>query len=152
MYNGLLHAHSGFRYIVLLMLVVALFTALKGRKNNTFTEGDKKIYLFTMISLHIQLLIGLVVYFLNMAGKGNGQWVSFDSGFMADAIQRFYTMEHPLLMFLAIMIFTIGRKKAMRLDSPAAGQTRMLLLLLIVIGSIIFGVPWPGGELPSNWF
>lgn len=152
MYNGLLHAHSGFRYIVLVMIIVALVTAIKGRNNNTFTNGDKKIYLFTMISMHIQLLLGLILYFLNLAGKGNGKWVSFAEGFMKSPIERFYTIEHPLLMFLAIMIFTIGRKKAMKLDTPAAGQTRMLLLLVIVIGSLIFGIPWPGGDLPSNWF
>ena len=49
--------------MVLFLLIAATFKALmKWRSNAPFTEGDRKLNLFTMISAHVQLLIGAALF------------------------------------------------------------------------------------------
>ena len=77
MYNGLVHAHSGLRWIVLILLLAAIFNAAKSLTSGRYEKKDKMLNLFAMISLHTQLLIGLVLYFIS-------DRVQFDKGWMSD--------------------------------------------------------------------
>ena len=63
MYNALLHAHSGLRWVALILLVTAIFNAVKGKSSGEYLKKDKMINLFAMILLHTQLLIGILMYF-----------------------------------------------------------------------------------------
>jgi len=66
MYNGLLHAHSGLRWLVLLFLLVALFKGISGwMGEKEYTEGDRKMALFALIFTHVQLLLGIVMYYIS---------------------------------------------------------------------------------------
>ena len=47
MYNGLLHAHSGLRWVVLILLLAAIFNAFSKKKSGTWGAGDKKLALFS---------------------------------------------------------------------------------------------------------
>lgn len=59
-------AHSGWRYVVFILLVIAVINALSGwLGKKPYTEGNRKLNVFTLVSAHIQLLLGLAVYFLN---------------------------------------------------------------------------------------
>ncbi|MEC7659195.1 MAG: hypothetical protein VYB41_03850, partial [Bacteroidota bacterium] len=58
--------HSFWAYIVLLMLFVAIGNALLGKfMNKSFTIKDLRISLFALIVTHIQLLVGLILYFVS---------------------------------------------------------------------------------------
>ena len=66
MYTGLLHLHSLLRYVVLLLIVLAIISAFAGwLGKKSYTNGDAKLTLFTMISVHVQFLIGFVLYFMS---------------------------------------------------------------------------------------
>jgi uncharacterized membrane protein YfcA len=145
MYNGLLHAHSGLRWVALILIVAAIFNALSKRKSSTYEKKDRMLNLFSMVSLHVQLLIGLVLYFMSPK-------VSFDAGWMANKITRFFGMEHFLLMVLAIVVITIGRRKAE--NAAEASQKHQLILKWFVIGLVLIlaGIPWPFRGMGSGWF
>jgi hypothetical protein len=145
MYNGLLHAHSGLRWVALILIVAAIFNAFSNRKSSTYEKKDRLLNLFSMVSLHVQLLIGLVLYFISPK-------VSFNAGWMANKITRFFGMEHFLLMVLAIVVITIGRKKAE--NAAVASQKHQLILKWFVIGLVLIlaGIPWPFRGLGSGWF
>lgn len=65
MYPGLVHAHSGLRWIALLLLLVAVVVAIgKWQGRSGYTDGNRKLYLFTLIAVHTQLLLGLVLFLL----------------------------------------------------------------------------------------
>ena len=113
----LVHAHSGLRWLVLGLLIFAIYNALAGKKS--YDKKDKMINLFAMVSLHIQLLLGLILYYTS----GN---VSFMEGWMKNPITRFYGMEHLLGMLLAIVIVTIGRKMAEKKESPEEKNKKIL--------------------------
>ena len=85
----LTHAHSGLRWVALILLLLAIVNAFTSK---TFEKKHKMINLFTMITLHTQLIIGLIQYFIT-SGK-----VKFFDGWMKEAAYRFYGMEHLLGM------------------------------------------------------
>ncbi len=140
MYNGLLHAHSGLRWVVLVLLIAAIAQAYSN-KNVTLTKENRKIALFAMIFTHIQLLIGLVLYF-GVSGKVNL------SGDLSEPVTRFYTIEHLVGMLLAIVLITIGHSKAKKSESFKPIATFYLLGLLVMLASI----PWPFRALGAAWF
>src|SRR6056297_3289594 len=106
MYTGFQHLHSGFAYLVLLILVGVIGYALVNLINKKpFTETARKFSLVGLIASHIQLLIGFVLYFLSPN-------VIFSGEAMGDAMSRLYLLEHPLTMIIGIVLITIGYSKA----------------------------------------
>jgi len=137
MYNGLVHAHSGLRWIVLILLLAAIFNAAKSLSSGKYEKKDKMLNLFAMISLHTQLLIGLVLYFIS-------DRVHFDKGWMSDRGSRFYGMEHILIMVIAIAIITIGRSKAeKKLIGSRDKHRRILINYTVGLILILASIPWP---------
>lgn len=145
MYNGLLHAHSGLRWVALILLIYSVFNALSKKKSGEFTDGDKKLTLFTMISAHVQLLIGLVLYFISPK-------VSFSEGFMKDSVLRFYTMEHILLMLIALVLITMGYSKVKKSTESSDKFKHIIVCFGIALVLIIAAIPWPFRNLGAAWF
>lgn len=145
MYNGLLHAHSGLRWIALLLLLFAIFNAFRSQTSGNYLKKDKMINLFAMIMLHIQLLIGLVLYFISPKVKFEGEWIG-------DPIYRFYGLEHLIGMLLAIVIITFGRKKAENLKSTRDKHRRVMISYGIGLIIILLSIPWPFRDLGGAWF
>ncbi len=108
MYKFLLNLHSGFRYIVLILMVVALVQSLAGLfGKKSYTEANRKINLFAMISAHTQLLIGLVLYFYSpLVNYGNM------AAAMKDAMIRYWTVEHSVMMLFALVLITVGHSRS----------------------------------------
>ncbi|MFM7662498.1 MAG: cytochrome B [Bacteroidota bacterium] len=102
--------------------------------------------MFAMVSLHIQLVIGLILYFTSSK-------VSFVDGWMGNKLLRFYGMEHISLMILAIILVTIGHAKAKRTSEPAKKHKTILLFYAIGLILIIASIPWPFRNLGvEGWF
>lgn len=135
-YSFFRYLHSGFRYIVLLLLLLAIIRAWAdwlGKK--PYSGGNRKLNLFTLISAHTQLLIGLVLYFLS-------PFVQFTAGVMKDNTLRYWTVEHITAMVIAIILITIGHsrsKKAVMAESKhkAIAIFYTLALLIIVVTIIL---------------
>ncbi|MDB3905012.1 hypothetical protein N9335_00885 [Crocinitomicaceae bacterium] len=140
----LVHAHSGLRWLVLGLLIYAIYNAFVSK--TSYEKKDKMINLFAMISLHIQLLLGFILYYTS----GN---VSFDSGWMKNPVNRFYGMEHLLGMLLAIIVVTIGRKMAEKQENPEKKNKKILVWYTIGLVLILASIPWPFREaLNGSWF
>lgn len=134
MYQILKSAHSGWRYIVLVLLLLAIAQAFSGWfGKKPYTEGNRKINVFALISAHIQLLMGLILYFMN-------DWYKADSSV---AIGRYWKMEHIGMMVLAIVLITVGNAKSKKgLDATAKHRTISIFfgLALVVIVAAIIGM------------
>ena len=140
----LVHAHSGLRWLVLGLLLYAIFNAI-GKNKSSYEKKDKMVNLFAMISLHIQLLLGLILYFISPK-------VSFASGWMKDAALRFYGMEHLIGMLIAIVIVTIGRKIAEKQELPAQKNKKIAIWYTLGLVLIFASIPWPFRGLGGQWF
>ncbi|MCU4173710.1 hypothetical protein [Carboxylicivirga sp. N1Y90] len=98
-----------------------------------------------MIILHIQLIIGFVLFVISSK-------VMFDPIMMKNTLLRFFTMEHPLLMLIAIIIITIGHSKS-KAFSNFHSHKRLFWSNLIGLLIIIASIPWPfRAELGAGWF
>jgi hypothetical protein len=134
-------AHSGWRYVVFLLLIIAVVKALSGWfGNKTYTEGDRKLNVFTLISAHIQLLIGLALYF----SEG---WYKLSSA-GAPAV-RYFKMEHISMMVIAIILITVGNAKSKKLTEAVAKHRTIavffgLALILIIVTILLMVKEVPG--------
>jgi len=135
--TGLVHAHSGLRYIALLLLVVALVNAFTNFKSGKYAKKDKMINLFAMVMLHIQLLIGLVLYFFGEK-VGFSEWIG--NGTMP---HRFFAFEHIFIMLIAIVFITLGRKKAEKHSMDSYKHKLILRYYGLGLVLIFIAIPWP---------
>lgn len=140
------HAHSGLRYVVLVLLVVAIVQALGKRRSGDVYPEKNKIGLYAFMATHIQLLLGLVLY-LWLSPK-----VVFEGGVMKDAVLRFYTAEHIIGMLLAIALITVGYIRAKKQAGINKGWKTIALFYGIGLVVIIAMIPWPFRDLGAGWF
>ncbi len=69
---------------------------------------------------------------------------------MKDKFYRFFWVEHPLMMLLAIILITVARGKAKVLNYKAVGWLLFIALLLILAA-----IPWPFRDIVGEgrtWF
>jgi len=134
--KGLIAAHSGLRYIVLALLLIAIINALVNLKKGKYLKKDKMINLFTMIFIHIQLVLGLILYFF-------GPRVNFSNWIQGVENTTFFAVEHALMMILAVILITLGRKKAEK--QPIASIKHKMILRYYGLGLILIfiAIPWP---------
>jgi hypothetical protein len=127
MYQILRSAHSGWRYIVLILLVLAVLQALAGwLSRRPYTEVNRKVNLFTLIVTHVQILIGLGLYFMSP---------------LVEAGIRYWKMEHIGMMIFAAILVTVGNARAKRTEDGAAKHRTITiyfgLALIVIIAAII---------------
>lgn len=136
MYNFIQQFHSGWAYLALLLLFVAVINSLIGLlSKKDFKAQDKKIALFALIAIHIQLVVGLILYFVSPLGKDS-------LGNMKDAALRLTSLEHPLINIIAIVLITIGwskHKKGLTSESKFKPLSMFYAIGLILI---LARIPW----------
>lgn len=149
--NGLISAHSGLRYIVLLLLIIAVVNAAVKYSKNEYTKKDKFIDLFAMVFLHIQLLIGIVLYFWNLSAN---KFVRFSTTIFEDMNQilRYFTIDHPFGMIVAIAIITVAYVKSKKMADPVKKHRSIFLWYLIGLIIILASIPWPFYGMGTGWF
>lgn len=144
MYSGLVHAHSGLRWIALVLLLAAVAVAIgKWQGRSGYTEGNRKLYLFTLIAVHTQLLLGLALFFISPK-------VNFS--LLSDKVYRFYTVEHTAGMLIAIILVTIGYSRSKRATDAVTKQRLIGIFYGIGLLLILASIPWPFRILGANWF
>lgn len=154
MYTGLLHLHNLLRWVILILLIVALIKHLSGMNGNKpYTNGDKKVGLFLMISAHITLLVGLYQWFVGPLGLPNIQNIGFGE-VMKDKGFRFFAIEHMVGMLIGIILITIGRGVGKKNLPDVIKHRKSFWLYLVALIVILASVPWPfrGAEIARPLF
>tara|TARA_R110001599_G_scaffold84130_1_gene226579 strand:+ start:71858 stop:72298 length:441 start_codon:yes stop_codon:yes gene_type:complete len=146
MYNILLHLHSVNRWIVLILIILALVKAFSGWfGKKEFTASDKKSALFALIFTHIQLILGLGLYFISPL-------VSFEEGAIKSEVFRFYTIEHFSMMIIAIVLITLGFSLSKRAPESITKFKRVAVFYLIGLLIMLSSIPWPFRIPGAGWF
>ena len=144
MYSGLVHAHSGLRWIALVLLLAAVAVAIgKWQGRSGYTDGNRKLYLFTLIAVHTQLLLGFALFFISP--KVNFSLIS-------EKLYRFYTVEHTAGMLIAIILITIGYSRSKRATDAVTKQRLIGIFYGIGLLLILASIPWPFRIVGANWF
>ena len=140
MATGLIHLHSTLRWVVLLLLVFALVNSWRGwMGKKEFTNGNRKVLLFTLIATHIMLVLGVVLWLLP---DGVVQQYMQDPEWMKKRTMRFWVLEHPLQMILAIALITIGYSRAKRRDGAWTAHRTAAILMTVGLLFILAAIPW----------
>ena len=141
MYNGLLHLHNFLRWVILLLLLIAIIQSFSKR------GGLLKTSLFLLIAAHTQFLIGLYQWLTGNFGYKLIESNGF-SEVMKNSAQRFWAIEHIAGTLIAIGLITVARGKIKSGNYNAASW--MYLVALILILAV---VPWPFREgIARPWF
>lgn len=147
MYTGIVHLHNVLRWVILLLIITAIVRHLKGMTGRKpFTDGDRKTDLFLMITAHIQLLLGLIQWFVGDWGYKLLKNADSMGEVMKNPAQRFWIVEHNTGMLIAIILITIGRGAAKKNIPDTSKHKRAFWLFLFALILILASVPWPGRE------
>ena len=141
MYSTIQSLHSYWAYLVLLILIIASVNSVfkfVGKKE--FSAQDFRISLFTLIVSHIQLLIGLLLYFVSprlsvFSELGMG-------GVMGDSINRLYLVEHPLINIIAVALITIGYSKHKKKLTSTPKFKTIAIFYTIALVLFLSRIPW----------
>nr|WP_294942448.1 cytochrome B [uncultured Mucilaginibacter sp.] len=134
LYKFLLLLHSGFRYIVMILLLLAILQSFAGwLSKKEYTEGNRKVNLFALISAHTQLLIGLVLYFIS-------PFVVFAKETMHEATARYWTVEHISMMIFAIVLITIGHSKSKKELLPESKHRTVAIFYTLALVVVVVAI------------
>ena len=122
MVTGLFYAHSGWRYIVLLLVAAIIIKALIG----LFTKGrwgtlDEWLNRLTPISLDIQFLLGLILWIIQQRWNGALPLVSW---------------EHPVTMLIVVALAHATQRRIRRAPTDAA-KFQSAVVGYLVVGIVL---------------
>lgn len=134
--------HSKWAYLVLVVLIIATVNALiKFFGNKEFDPKDFRIALFTLITMHIQLLIGIVLFFMKDY-FGTIKEVGGMGEVMKIPALRNLIVEHPLTMIIAIALVTIGYSKHKKKLTSKPKFKMLAIFYTIALVLVLAKIPW----------
>lgn len=130
------------------ILIAAIVMAWRGwLQTMDYSANDEKVGLFTVIAMHIQLLTGMILFFLS-------PFVQFGDmkNTMGDSQLRFWTVEHTLLMLAAVVLVTLGRAGAKKVEEATAKHKKIAIFFIIALILILVSIPWPFTQISRTLF
>lgn len=151
METGLLHLHNTLRYAVVILLLIALYQSFNGWfSKKSYTKADDKVSLFLLISAHLQLLIGIIIYFFTSSIV---EAASADvANSMKDPVLRFWLVEHALAMFIAIVLISLGRIMGKKAKTDAIRFRRQAVYFVLAAVLLYSAIPWPWAAVARPLF
>ncbi len=141
LYSSALWLHSLVRWAVVVTGLVASFRAIGGRAaNRTWTPQDELWGLLLTISVDLQLLAGVVLYLLSPITR---MGISNLGAAMRIEATRFFTVEHPFVMIVAIALVHVGRVRIRRAAEPQRKHASAMVWFGIAMVLVIIAIPWP---------
>ena len=134
--------HSKWAYLVLVVLVLATANALlKFFGDKEFDPKDFRISLFALITMHIQLLIGIILFFTKdyfstiqeIGGMGE---------LMGNKALRNLIVEHPTTMIIATALVTIGYSKHKKKLVSKPKFKMLAIFYSIALALVLYMIPW----------
>ena len=141
MYGTIQVLHSYWAYLVLLILILAVVNAIAktvGKKE--YSAKDFRLFLFTLIVSHIQLLIGFILYFVSPRFALFGELGM--GGVMKDAVNRLYLVEHPLINIIVVALITIGYSKHKKKLTSTPKLKTVAIFYTIALVLLVSRIPW----------
>jgi len=86
-----------------------------------------------MISAHIQLLLGLGLYFVSPL-------VQFSKTAMQDHNTRYWTAEHITMMIFAIALITVGHIRSKKMATSSAKHRTISIFYILALLVIVLAI------------
>ena len=137
--------HSYMAYIVLAVLFLAVVNAVRGLAANKIFDlhKDFRISLFALILSHIQLVLGLILFFVSANGLKAIQALGMGG---LNSAARLLAVEHPAINIIAIVLITIGWSRHKKQNEDKKKFRSIALFYGLGLIFILSRIPW------AQWF
>jgi uncharacterized membrane protein YozB (DUF420 family) len=141
MYSTLLFLHSYLRWAVLVLGIIAVVKGVNGfRSASPFTDSDRKSGLFFLISVHTQVLIGLILYVF-LSPITQAAFADFGAA-MKNPGMRLIAVEHISVNIIAAVLVTIAYSKSKKSIADAQKHKNAWLMYGVALVLILSRIPW----------
>lgn len=150
LYNFTLILHSWNRWIILIAGLLAVILAILALvKKQEYSKTNKVTSLVFISSLHFQLVIGILLYFV--LSPITLEALSNFGAAMKNSDVRYWAVEHSFVNIIAIIIAQVGSILVRRKSSSSAkhkatliwfGISFILILAMIPMGMMGVERPW----------
>lgn len=136
MYTIFKHAHSGIMWIVVLLLAISVILSFikMFSKGTGSQKGAFKLFKFSKHIIYLQAILGIVLLFIS-------PMVHFSGEMMKNAELRFYGLEHPLMMIIAVGLMALGLFQAKKKPAPRSNVI-VFIYYTIALAIILYMIPW----------
>lgn len=141
MYQIFLHAHSGFRWLALLLAVIVAIKSLIGLfGNGKYGKLDNILAAALVGTMHLQLLLGIVLY-AGLSPITQQAFQDFGAA-MKDPNLRFWAVEHLTIMLLAVAGAQVGRTLSKKATDDAVKFRHQAIFFTVSLILMLIGIPW----------
>ena len=147
MYPAVLTAHSWVRWAVVLLVLFAVARAVSGWSlRRPWVRADDTVSRYAVIATDIQILLGLLLYFVYSPSTG----LALDDfgNAMRSAELRYWAVEHPFGMLVGAALLHIGRKRLGRWSDSLPKHRTAAIFFTLALVAILVATPWPGTPNP----
>jgi hypothetical protein len=140
MYTALFHSHNLIRWILLILLVFVLFRSWTGWLGKGSYQKIDKITGGILVGFtHLQLIIGLLLYFV-FSPITQAAFQNMGAA-MKDANLRFYAVEHILIMIIAVVLIQLGRTFSKKAKTDEEKHKKVAIYTTIALVLILSRMP-----------
>ena len=143
---ALLFTHNALRWVILVAGLLTVAAAVQGLKGDRPYAKARRAGVILMVSLHVQLLVGLVLFVMSPLVHTAMEDMKAT---MADAGTRFFIAEHPTLMVIAVVVMTIGSIVSKNAPNDAARHRKLLVFTAVTLLLLLVGIPWQRALVPG---
>lgn len=148
MYSTILSIHNIVRWIVLILgltVIYRSFMSLAAQKE--WTGLDNRWGLFFTVSMDIQFILGLILYFA--LSPLTRQALSQIGAPFRDNDQRFFALFHVLYTTLALVFTHLGNILPRKTNTALVKHQRAASFFTLAVLCILFGMPWSRPFFPG---
>lgn len=141
MYEIFLFIHSWLRWAILILVVLAVAKSIMGiTSGKPYEKSDNIIAASFVGSVHLQVLIGLVLYFWLSPITSNA-FGGYSSP-MKDPVIRYWAVEHISVMVLAAILAQVGRTISKKAGDAVVKFRFQLIFFGISFFLMMLMIPW----------
>ena len=141
-YSVVLTIHSWNRWAALILGAAATLNAFLSERENPARPGRSRWDTFFMLTIDIQVLLGLMLYF------GLSPFTTAGMNDLHAAVHtpalRFWTFTHILAMFGAFILVRVGRVLSINGATAEARRMRKGVAFALALLVMVAAIPWPG--------
>ena len=144
----ILSLHNIVRWVALILGIIAAVLAWTGwLKKREWQENDRRSGSFFAISTDVQLLLGLLL-FLFFSPLTRTALQDFGTA-MSVANLRFFALEHPLYMIVAVVFAHLGTALPRKASGSQEKFKTAAIWISLAVLLILLGTPWGRPILPG---
>jgi hypothetical protein len=134
--------HSYLRWIITVLALFLIARAAAGMSRaSDWSRLDERLHMALIASVDTQFMLGLWLYFV--ASPIPDAFLVDIGVSMRQPILRFFGLEHPLGMLVAVSLFHIGRTRSKKAANAQQRHRRVFGFTLAAVVVAAASMPWP---------